>query len=1237
MRNFRSSLIISLVVIVVSALAIWPPGENLRLGKDLAGGVSLTYPIELRDDDPPEVVDQMIQVLMERVNPQGLFEISMVRQGRDRLEITMPLPSDRVQELRDAFEAEIEAFRGLTFDRRAFERAMRLEGAERREALAALAETPAQEEMIGPVASALESASEARSAYESAAAELESLRARAEAAGDAGADEEADGALAQEIADLEEEVDRLVDDVVEAEIAVEEAEERALRLRVPPEAVREALSLSPEESRVRDEEADESVVLPSERERAMDRLRSRLSELPGGEERLDAVLSAYETYSEERSGLDDPDELQRLLQGAGVLELRIAVQPGARADEQVLREQFRSRGPGGVTSDDVVWVRLNQLEDWVDSLQDLEELQADPGAYLSGRYRLVAEEFEGEIYAMLHDVPGMRLTSAEGEWSLSAAFRATDSFGRPAVGFQMDPRGAARLGELTEANVGEPMAVILDGRLYTAPNIQDRLSTQAQITGQFSERELSYLIRTLNAGSLQARLGDEPLSVNKVAPELGADNLDKGLRAAWISLILVGAFMVFYYFSSGVVAMIALTVNAVIILGAMSLNRAAFTLPGIAGIVLTFGMAVDANVLIYERIREELMAGNDVRSAVRVAYQRVLSTIVDANVTNLIVCFVLAYTATQEVKGFAITLGIGVVATMFSALLVTRLIFTVLVDKVKVKKLRQLPIVAPAIHRAFEPRIDWIRLRPVFLVVSTALVGAGVFFIVVQNEEMLDTEFRGGVRVDLPLITPEQGASATFAGEPFGGTLTRATVEGRVRETALAAEAVLEDGEATAEEARASAEAGVLPRWVFDGPDDEVLERLEKIAELRNAGVTAIDPAADGVTSDLFGIKTTVTDQQLVRDVVVDRFGGVIDSQPALAFVGSGESDLEGAPVYPIVEPELGANLPGRGEIDADVSRFQGGVAILLEELTPALPEDSLRRRVDFVRDSGAYIGQTAGRAFELIVLETDDSGGVTSAAIVASDPGVNAVFDEQEWEAQLARPEWRMAREALANATTLAGVQSFSPEIAATFRARAIVAVLLSFMLITIYIWVRFGSLRYSLAALSCLVHDVITAIGLIALAEILYEVPFIAALGVQPYQIDLGLVAAILTIIGYSLNDTIIILDRIRENRGKLAYASREVVNLSINQTVSRTIITSGTTLLALVTMFIIGGEGIGSFTYALICGVIIGTYSSIAVAAPLVYTRKIPDASERFRDEASFGERAERRSIEPEGQPA
>jgi SecD/SecF fusion protein len=226
-------------------------------------------------------------------------------------------------------------------------------------------------------------------------------------------------------------------------------------------------------------------------------------------------------------------------------------------------------------------------------------------------------------------------------------------------------------------------------------------------------------------------------------------------------------------------------------------------------------------------------------------------------------------------------------------------------------------------------------------------------------------------------------------------------------------------------------------------------------------------------------------------------------------------------------------------------------------------------------------------------------------------DEGVSFIQNESLWEEQLASLEWEIAVEALGSFTTTASVQSFSSVIAEDFKNTAVVAVFLSLLLILIYIWVRFGSVRYSLAAIVTLTHDVLFAIGLIAMAEILYDNDITASVAqmllIEPFKVDLNLVAAILTIIGYSLNDTIVIMDRIRENRGRMPYATKKVVNDSINQTISRTIITSGTTLIATLILYSMGGAGVRAFSYALLCGVVVGTYSSIAVASPLVWSRR------------------------------
>lgn len=1155
-------MVIALILLCLAA--IFPPERNLKLGKDLAGGVTLTYSLDVQPDDPPDTVDKTISVLKDRLDPNGMKELSMVQQGRDRIQISFPLPNDEVKALRADFEEKLDALREYEVDPSAFERAMRSSGEER---IARLEEmiggSAAREQILRPVIAAAEAADSAREAYESYAAEA---------------------------ADDDPRASELLDAAVDAEESLEAARQSVTIALVSADDVRAALQLSNNPPRVLDSQTGEPADVPSARERALASIRERLVALDaemgvesgGAEAALDAILASHEAYAEKRTGFDDPNEVIRLLQGAGVLSFRIAVVPGTRADEQMLRNELRERGPDAISVDGIGWFPLRKLEHWYSNTDDFEAATTNTAAYFQG-YRLVVEERNGVYYALMHDRPGMRLTRSEGEWGVRSASPTLSDDGLPAVQYRMDPRGAALMSRLTEPNVGQPMAILLDDFVYTAPTIQSRLAENIRVTGNFQQREVNDMVKMLNAGSLQARLGERPISQNTLAPTLGKDNLMKGLEASWIALVAVCVFMVFYYFTNGVVAVIALATNAILILGAMSLARAAFTLPGIAGIVLTFGMAVDANVLIYERIREELIKGNELKAAVRISYQKVLSTIVDANITNLIVCFVLAYTATPEVKGFAITLGIGIVATLFSALFVTRLLYAILLDFVKIKKMGQLPITLPVIDKILTPKWDFIALRPVLLLVSAALVGTGVFMIVHQGEKMLGTEFRGGTEVAIEL---REGA----------GTMERSEVEGRVQ-------AIVADAEAALAADPDDAEAVVLAR-------------------LTDATVVPVNPEADGVSSDVFKIATTISEdeateiseQQILGEAIVSRFADVIDQRQPLRFARWDSEEIDAAPVDKIIREDLGSNI-GRPEVRIPVDRYVGGVYVLMDDFQAPLPsKQELSERLEYMRTQPDYSG-TLKRPHELIVLDGTDSA-VESAVLVSIDPSVSFYNDESRWERVVAQREWDLVRDALTGATTLAGVQSFSASIAQDFKAQAIVAVALSFLLILAYIWIRFGSVRYSFAAIAALLHDVVAVLGLIALAEILYEnFPGLAAIGIQPFKIDLGLVAAILTIIGYSLNDTIVILDRIRENRGKLAYASRECVNTSISQTLSRTLITSGTTLVALVVMFVIGGEGIASFTYALLCGVVVGTYSSVAVASPLVFSSKIPPASKRY----------------------
>ncbi len=1125
MTHLGQKIFLMLLVLTICLLAIFPTEKKLRKGRDLAGGVSLVYTLESLSDSniDSSVVEDTITALKERVDPNGLYEISFTPMGSDRIEITMPLPNDEVKALKKAYEESLTRLGELTVDESSFERAMRAEP--REPALVSLAAGD-QERMrlLGVAADLYDDAQAARAAYEAAPEDL--------------SDEDR---LA------------LINTAGAAVEAYQNAKGEALALSIDPNEVAAALELPDRDRTIRDPDSDAGFLsLGNPRTLALDSIKERS---PSAAAHVDEVVEAYAAFEAKRRGLDDPADLKRLLRGAGVLDFRIAVEPNDPVDSARYIEELAEKGPLAASDNQARWFEVHNIESWYQDVQGLRFVQSNPGAFFAQR-DLIGAERDGVYYVLLYDTPGERMLGSEGDWAMAGAFPTQDDRGLPAIGFKMDTIGGRKLGKLTETHKNKPMAILLDNRVYTAPNLLARISTNGIIQGQFTQAEIQYVLKTLNAGSLQAKLSAEPISQQTLAPSLGADNLSQGFLACIWALSVVAAFMVFYYFGSGVIAVIALVSSAIIILGFMSLARAAFTLPGIAGIVLTFGMAVDANVLIYERIREELGNGEDLKTAVRLGYQKVLSSIVDANVTNLIVCFVLGYTATQEIKGFAITLGIGIIATLISSLIITRIIFTLLVDYGKIKSLPQLPTVAPFIQRALSPSIDWLKMRVLFYPLSAALLAVGVFLVYHQGEEMLDTEFRAGTAVTFDLAE--------------GQTMTRQDVE----------EVIHSIGEGV--------DAG------------------DPLVDMLNADVIVVDPEADGVTSDRFQIKTVITDQRLVSDSIIEAMGDRLDLQPALHFVGANEAALRNSPFYRILDDTIGG-VVGRPDVLVSVAEERGGVAFLLEGIEPAQSVENITNRLQTMREAPGN-GDSLRRSFRVIPIEGSDNA-VTTVAVVVSDPNISVIDNNERWTAEVAAPEWAIIRDALTETSSLSGVQSFDPAMARTFKAKAIVAVILSFIGIMIYLWVRFGSLRYSLAAVTALLHDVIAVLGLIALSEVLYHYApgFTAAIGLEPFKIDLGLVAALLTIIGYSLNDTIIILDRVRENRGKLAYASAKVVNLSINQTVSRTIITSGTTLFAVLILYVEGGQAIRSFSYALLCGVVVGTYSSIAVAAPLVYSKK------------------------------
>ncbi len=277
-------------------------------------------------------------------------------------------------------------------------------------------------------------------------------------------------------------------------------------------------------------------------------------------------------------------------------------------------------------------------------------------------------------------------TCLTGEYLTDARVQIDSQFGEPYVSMDFDKKGARLFERITEANVKKRLAIVLDGHIYSAPVIQEKISGgEARITGNFTTEEARDLAIVLRAGALPAPV--EILEERTVGPSLGRDSIEKGLLSMWVGGILVVLFIVIYYKGAGIIADTALFLNIILIAAGLAFFQATFTLPGMAGVILTIGMAVDANVIIFERIREEVRLGKTPRAAVDAGYARATMTILDANVTTLIAALVLFQFGTGPIKGFAVTLSIGILASLFTAIVVTRLIFDYLIFQRRINRL----------------------------------------------------------------------------------------------------------------------------------------------------------------------------------------------------------------------------------------------------------------------------------------------------------------------------------------------------------------------------------------------------------------------------------------------------------------------------------------------------------------------------------------------------------------------
>ncbi|MER3416068.1 MAG: hypothetical protein C4297_07655 [Gemmataceae bacterium] len=673
------------------------------------------------------------------------------------------------------------------------------------------------------------------------------------------------------------------------------------------------------------------------------------------------------------------------------------------------------------------------------------------------------------------------------------------------VRFDLKASGAERFFELTRPGLLPEeqkrfMAIILDGKVVSYPRLNDRLRDGGIITlgrhnPQELKRKVDQLVLILRSGALPATLNRQPVSEMSMGPGLGQDTIRKGTTAVVVGFVLVVLFMLVYYRFAGLVASVALLANLLLTVAFMVLVQATFTLPGLAGLVLMLAMAVDANVLIYERIREERERGASLVLAIRNGYDRAFPTIIDTHLTSIFTAVVLYAVGNDQLKGFGISLTVGLVISLFTALYMTRLIFDIWIARNWLKHLRMLKLLS-------RPNLDFMKYRYYWFTATVAAAVLGLVIFVLRGESSLNIDFTGGTAYSIEFRQPKR-----------------------------------------IEEIRA-----------------RIAQPLPDGRQLRDPSVDAIYPAGEvaGETKT-FTIRSTDRDVLRVRDLVKELFG----------------QELVWIEVK--VVPKTGAGTPPAWEL-----HFSEPVAASLVE-----------REVDAYWEKQ---GQRNPREmYRLEPLDPSDASGLHARFLLTLSGGVEQPVSDGQGLAQYLEKALHQPKSPR--------LENFDSQLARETQGRAVAAIALSCLAICLYLWFRFGSWTFGLAAVLCLIDDVAFAMGLVAICHFFADTWVGKALLLDDFKLDLAAVASLLTLVGYSVNDTIVVFDRIREVRGRSPVLTAQMINDSINQTLSRTLLTSFTVWLVVTVLYILGGQGIHLFSFIMMVGVIVGTYSSIFVASPLL----------------------------------
>jgi SecD/SecF fusion protein len=1219
-RNLLPKFILILVLVVLAALALYPPSRTLKPGIDLAGGTSLIYAINtegLSGDQQRDLAQKMIQVLRHRIDPANIQNLVWRPLGNTRFEIQMPMASKETQDKRDEYLAAMDSLLAKNINPATIMRALKLPPEQRKAEMEEFAQNdPNHLAILNALASSYDERLQLQQERDTLTKEAQTLAETMKAAGldvsrvDANRRDWAkldDAALTKAVTDFlgdkQKEPQNLasVQTYVRTQAKLAEVSNQLTASGGVNEKYDQNRRQLDQLSITRERIAS-VVELPAKTAQRIEQLAKLKSQYPDRVSEIDRVVAAYDAYRPFQGRLDDPADLRRMLKGAGILEFRILPttdRPELSAAEiQRYVDALATKGPKLASDNQYVWVEIENYEEWHNP-------NTVVGQFGDKYYVLASNRVPDE--AMLHG-------AGTKEWKLDSSHPTTDEIGRRAIGFNLDLRGGDLFYNITSKNQNRPLAIILDDKAISAPNINSPIHSSGIIQGTFTPTQVTDMVDKLNAGSLPARLIEQPISERVIGPSIGADNIRRGIESGLIGIALVIVFMIVYYMIGGSIADVAMLLNLLFTLAIMALLRATFTLSGIASAILTIGMSVDANVLIFERIREEQEKGMGLATAIRNGYQRAFRAIFDSNLTTILAAGILYYVGTEDLKGFAIVLMLGLLSNLFTAVFVTRVILEYLVSK---RIIKNRLMMMRLIHA---PHINWMRLRPVFFAISGTLIIGGLTIFFLRDKSKFGIEFTGGTSVQIAL---KEGTS-----------LTRQDVQDRMDQIGakldnadLRSASVYSVGDPVGQTPRGDK---IYDQYEITTMATNKLQTTLTIApgdaQTADTVTAAIRKAQSGMRDTLgdftvapsgpgaFLVTNTHVNPPLVRSVLTKAFPEAQVSEPKLedvvsdairqAFEGKLALQQNLKPTITSAEKVTDQTI----ETYPELAQYAGGIKIEVALETPAsLQEiDQRVKDLEFRPDTQDLTSYTYG-VFAPGLKPAQATQPLNAFTFVSMEPDAGLrELNEQEWT-QFVNNEKARVLQATERETSLPRVTRIDPFITSEAKTRALVAGVLATLVMGAYVWFRWGDPRYGLGAIVTLAHDTSISLGLISACTFLAATPIGAALLIGDFKIDLVMIAAILTLIGYSINDTVVIYDRIRENRtrrsGRELLISAEIINDGINQTLSRTLITSFTTLIVIAVLYIFGGEGLRGFSFAMLSGIIIGTYSSVAISAPVL----------------------------------